>query len=68
MTSIVALAHVHVVGVEHNVYISMSLPDRNLHVFKYDEDRSVCEYEVFSCQSEASDWIQQKIRPNPKHY
>ena len=56
--SMVPIAHIHVRDRNYDVYVSMSLITRNIHVFKYSEDRSVCEYEVFSQYQDAQDYLE----------
>ena len=62
------LAHVHVTGYDHNVHLSICLPTHTLHIFKYNEELGLCEYEVFNSQHEASIWVQQPLQSNPKPY
>ena len=68
MANRITLAHVHVLGPEHNVHLSISMPTHTLFVFKYDEEKGLCEYDYFSDQGETSDWIQKKIKPNPRPF
>jgi hypothetical protein len=54
----ITIAHIHVRDRNYDVYVSMSLATRNIHVFKYSEERVACEYEVFSRYSEACDYLE----------
>jgi hypothetical protein len=51
---IVPVAHVNVKDTDTNVYVSICMLTRNIHIFKYNEDMSICEFEVCESQAEAS--------------
>ena len=54
----ITIAHIHVRDRNYDVYVSMSLVTRNIHVFKYSEERVVCEYEIFANHNDAADYLE----------
>jgi len=64
---IVPIAHVRIANTDTNVYVSISMQSRNIHVFKYSEDLSICEFEVCDDQSEAARFMELPLS-QPKGY
>ena len=58
INSMIQIAHIHVQDRNYDVYVSMSLVTRNLHIFKYNEQDYRCEYEVFDDHNEAQDYLE----------
>jgi hypothetical protein len=58
INTIVHIAHIHVRDRNYDVYVGMNTLTRRLHVFKYDEQRSICEYELFEDHREAEDYLE----------
>ena len=56
------IAHVHVRDLGYSVFISMDVTTRNLHVFKYDEQHVICEYEVFDTQYECAHYLEKPLK------
>jgi putative heme degradation protein len=66
---IVSIAHVAVKDRGFNVHVSLNMLNHALHVFKYNEDSSVCQYEIFADHSHARAWIEHPLpESKPKHY
>ena len=61
INSMVPIAHVRVGNKDFNAYISICSVSRNIHVFKYNEELCICEYEVFANQAEAQVWINKNL-------
>jgi len=55
---IVPIAHVNIADTDTNIYVSICMLTRNIHIFKYNEDLSVCEFEVCESQAEASRYME----------
>ena len=55
---IVPVAHVRVKDTDVNIYVSICMLSRNIHIFKYSEDLSICEFEVCESQAEASRYME----------
>jgi hypothetical protein len=56
---IIPIAHVSVVGQQDlNIYISICIVTRHVHVFKYSESRGICSYKVCEDQGEAHLFIE----------
>jgi len=55
---IVPVAHVNVKDTDVNIYVSICMLSRNIHIFKYNEDLSICEFEVCESQAEASHYME----------
>jgi len=54
----ITIAHIHVRDRNYDVYVSMCLSSRHIHVFKYSEAKCHCEYEVFNSHNEACDYLE----------
>lgn len=66
---IVSIAHVHLKDRDCTVSVSLNTHTHALHLFKYNEDSCICEYEVLSDHSLAHDWLAQPLpKVKPKHY
>jgi hypothetical protein len=63
VNTFVPLAHVHVRDRDYCVYISMCTVTQHVHVFKYNESRYTCEYEVFDELSLVSDYLEEILDP-----
>ncbi len=64
--NIVPLAHIHVKDTDYNVYISMCIDTRQMHIFKYND--TCCDYEVFGTEGEACQFIERPMPgTNPKN-
>lgn len=62
---IVPVAHVNVKDTDTNIYVSICMLTRNIHIFKYNEDMSICEFEVCESQAEASRCMERPLsRPS----
>ena len=62
---IVPVAHVNVKDTDTNIYVSICMLTRNIHIFKYNEDMSICEFEVCGSQAEASRYMERPLsRPS----
>ena len=59
--SMINIAHVHVKDLGYNAFISMDVLTRNIHVFKYSEDRCCCDYEIFETQYECSKYLEEPL-------
>jgi hypothetical protein len=59
--TMMSIAHVKIRDNNYTAYISMCMVTRNIHVFKYDEARGQCDYEVFDCQYLASQWLEKPL-------
>jgi hypothetical protein len=53
------LAHIHVAETDYNVYISICLATRHMHIFKYND--TACEYEIFDGQEDACQFISKPL-------
>ena len=58
VNSFITIAHIHVRDRNYDVYVSMNVTSRHIHVFKYDTDRVTCEYEVFNHYQDACDYLE----------
>lgn len=58
INTMIHIAHIHVKDRNYDVYVGMNTLSHNLHVFKYDEQRSICEYEVFTNHQDAEDYLE----------
>lgn len=54
--TILPLAHIHVTDTDYNVYISMCVDSRQMHIFKYNDQ--CCQYEIFDTEGEACKFIE----------
>jgi hypothetical protein len=52
------IAHIYVRDRDYTVYVSISMTTREIHVFKYSEDRQRCEYEVFPNHILAAEYLE----------
>ena len=52
------IANVYVRDRQYNVHVSINNLTRAIHVFKYDEQHTVCEYEMFNNHYEAADYLE----------
>jgi hypothetical protein len=52
------IANVYVRDRQYNVHVSINNLTRAIHVFKYDEQHTVCEYEMFNNHHEAADYLE----------
>ena len=52
------IANVYVRDRQYNVHVSINNVTRAIHVFKYDEQHTVCEYEMFNNHYEAADYLE----------
>ena len=59
MNTFVPLAHVYVRDRDYCVYISMCTVTQHVHIFKYNEQRYTCEYEVFDELALVSDYLEE---------
>ena len=64
---IVPVAHVNIKDTDVNIYVSISMLTRNVLIFKYNEDKSICEFEVCESQCEASAYMEQPLQ-KPKSF
>ena len=53
------LAHIHVAETDYNVYISICLATRHMHIFKYND--IACEYELFDNSEDACEFISKSL-------
>jgi hypothetical protein len=59
---IIPIAHVTVAGKRDlNIYISICMLTRNVHIFKYSESRGICSYKVCEDQWEAHHFIEEPL-------
>jgi hypothetical protein len=56
--SFVKLAHIHVRDKNYDVSISLNTISRTIHVFKYNEEKVLCEYEVFDNTEDCCDYLE----------
>lgn len=59
--TMVPIAHVHVKDRDYCVYISMCTVTRHMHVFKYSEEYSCCQYEIFDNEHDVCHWLSQHL-------
>lgn len=52
------IAHIYVRDRDYTVHVSISHATHEIHVFKYDEDRYICEYEVFPNHYLAAEYLE----------
>lgn len=62
--TIVTMAHVAVKDSDYNIYLSMCIESRHVHVFKYTD--TVCAYEIFDNQEAACEFIERPLGGAPK--
>lgn len=62
INTFVPLAHVYVRDRGYCVYISMCTVTQHVHIFKYNEDKMICEYEVFDHVELVSDYLEAILR------
>jgi len=54
----VTIANIYVRDRDYTVYVSLCTVTRHIHVFKFNEERVKCEYEVFTNQLDAADYLE----------
>ena len=52
------IANIYVRDRNYTVHVSLCTTNHHIHVFKYDEERVVCEYEIFNNHHEAADYLE----------
>ena len=52
------IANIYVRDRNYTVHVSLCTTNHHIHVFKYDEQRVVCEYEIFDNHHEAADYLE----------
>jgi hypothetical protein len=57
--AMIPLAHISVSDRDFNVYISLCITSRNMHIFKYNDHS--CDYEVFGSEGAAVQWISKPL-------
>lgn len=60
--TMIPMAHVSVRDRDYNVYISLCLNTRRLHIFKYNDVS--CQYDVFDDQADACLFIEEPLPRN----
>ena len=66
INTFVPLAHVYVRDRDYCVYISMCTVTQHVHVFKYNEQRYTCEYEVFDELYYVQDYLEDLLKGKGK--
>ena len=54
----VTIANIYVRDRNYTVHVSLCCTSHRIHVFKYDESRYLCEYEIFGSASEAEEYLE----------
>ena len=54
----VKLAHIHVRDRNYDVAISLCVATRHIHVFKYNTEKVLCQYEIFDNTEECCDYLE----------
>jgi len=66
---IISIAHVHLKDRDCDVAVSLNTHTHRLHIFKYNTETLVCEYEVFEDHSLAESWLANPLpKSKPGHY
>jgi hypothetical protein len=52
------IANVYVRDRQYNVHVSINNHTRAIHIFKYSEQHTVCEYEMFNNHIDAADYLE----------
>lgn len=52
------IANVYVRDRQYNVHVSINNVTRAIHIFKYDERHTICEYELFNNHFDAADYLE----------
>ena len=66
INTFVPLAHVYVRDRDYCVYISMCTVTQHVHVFKYNEHKCTCEYEVFEELYYVQDYLEALLKGRRK--
>lgn len=56
--SFFTIANILVRDRNYTVHVSLCTTNGHIHVFKYDEQRVTCEYEIFNDHLEAADYLE----------
>lgn len=56
--SFINVAHIYVRDRNYMVYVSICRTTNNIHIFKYDEEKCRCDYEVFPDPASAADYLE----------
>jgi hypothetical protein len=54
----ITVANIYVRDRNYTVHVSICKTNGHVHVFKYDEQRVCCEYEIFANHNEAADYLE----------
>ena len=54
----ISIAHVYVRDRDYSVSVTMNMSNRRLHIFKYSEDKSLCDYEIFDDYQAACEYLE----------
>lgn len=58
MQEFIRIANIWVRDRNYMVHISIHTQTQHIHVFKYNEEKCICEYEVFNNSTEAADYLE----------
>jgi hypothetical protein len=56
--SFITVANIYVRDRNYTVHVSICQANGHIHVFKYDETRVTCQYEIFNNHNEAADYLE----------
>ena len=56
--SFFTIANIYVRDRDYTVHVSICTSNGHIHVFKYDEERVCCQYEVFDNHYDAADYLE----------
>lgn len=56
--SFITVANIYVKDRNYTVHVSICRTNGHVHVFKYDEKRVTCQYEIFNDHHEAADYLE----------
>ena len=56
--SFFTIANIYVRDRNYTVHVSLCTTNNHIHVFKYDEQRVVCQYEIFNNHIEAAEYLE----------